>query len=179
MNGATQSLHNYDIATMLPNLNMALVPIWDVVVQSEKEHESEEEAETAEKVPEVVVVEEVEAGKTLLVLHLGVGGADVGLLHPVDEEVDGRRCADDGEDEEGPAGRGWHLLGPQLHHDVEAEVEEEVGEKDHQEDLGQIHWLEDYGRCEEVEDEEGNHKLKSEDKVWNSSCKIMLFIQVT
>ena len=86
-----------------------------------------------------MVVEEVEAGKTLLVLHLGVGGADVGLLHPVDEEVDGRHCADDGEDEEGPAGRGWHLLGPQLHHDVEAEIEEEVGEENHQEDLGQIH----------------------------------------
>ena len=89
-NGCNIRSNPISMLSFSPNLNLGLIPVWNVVVESEEEHEAKEESKTAEEVPQVVIVKEVEARKTLFVCHLRVGSTHVGDLHLVVEEVDSR-----------------------------------------------------------------------------------------
>ena len=139
-----------------------MIPVRNVVVESEEEHEVEEEAEAAEEVPKIVVVEEVEAGKTLFVRHLRVGSTDVGYFYRVGEEVEGRDGTEDCESEESPTTSAWHLFRSQLHDEIEGEVEEEVGDEDDEEGCGHFVRQEDYYRYQKIDDQKSDDKLKPE-----------------
>ena len=146
-----------------PNLNIGLIPVRNVVVESKEEHEVEEDAETAEEVPPVVVVEEVEEEVvTLFVRHLRVGRTDIGCLDRVGEEVEGRDCTEDCQSQESPTTNARHLFRSQLHGDVEGEVEEEVADEDEEEGPGHFVRLEDCYRYQKIEDQKSDDELKPE-----------------
>ena len=154
-----------------PNLNIGLIPVRNVVVESKEEHEAEEEAETAEEVPQVVVVKEVEARKTLFVYHLRVGSTGVGYFDLAGVEDDGRDGAEDRESQESPTRSCRHLFCPQFHEEIEGEVEKGVGDEDDQEDLGQFDRQEDDYRYQKIDDQKNDHKLKPENGINDRKIK--------
>ena len=151
-----------------PNLNICLIPVWNVVVDSKEEHEAEEESETAEEVPKVVIVKEVEAGNALFVRHLRGGSTHVGVLHFAGVEEDGCAGTEDREGQESPTRSSWLLFCPQLHEEIEGEVEESVGDEDDKEDLGQLDRHEDHYRYQKIDDQKSDDELKPEEETTES-----------
>ena len=108
------------------------------------------------------MVKEVEDGKTLFVRHLRVGSTDIGYLYLVGVEVEGRDGRDDRESQKSPTRNAWHLLRPQLHGDIEDEVEEEVGDEDDEEGFGEIVGQKNNYCYQKIGDQKSDNKEKPE-----------------
>ena len=71
---------------------------------------------------------------------------------------------EDCERQESPTRSGWPLFRPQLHEEIEGEVEEGVDDEDDEEDLGQLDRQEDHYRYQKIDDQKSDDELKPEKK---------------
>lgn len=118
---------------------MYVVPmrVRQIVVQREQHHKSEKHPDSAQEVPDVVVV--VKPQQRALLIEMS------GLRRPlrprdrlVEEEVHRGDRAHRREEEEYDRGRVHALPVQELHERVEHEVEQRVGHEDHQQEDGEV-----------------------------------------
>ena len=108
-----------------------------IVVQSEENHEGEEEAGGRQEVPDVVIVVEVEQFALRVEVARGSRGEDpAGGL--VDEEVHRPRPCDHCHEDVDRGLLGDPLPVSQLHQDVEAGVQQQVDNQNKQQETGEV-----------------------------------------
>ena len=123
--------HELEHRNLLTRLEM------EIIVDGEQHHEVQEERGGGEKVPDVVVVVEVEQ-LALCVQPPRLCWRQEPACRLVDEEPDSAGPADPGQEEVGRGLLANSLPVPQLHEDVEGGVEEEVADEDVEQVAGKV-----------------------------------------
>ena len=110
-------------------MDIGLVPVSDVIINIQQEHQGEEEAETSNEVPHIMGVKVVQMRVAVFVLHPRPVGQNRSVFHGCDEMIKGGHCAQNSEQHKNPAGVGRPLANIELHKYVELKVEEKVGKE--------------------------------------------------